>query len=87
MNEFKEFENPEAKDYDLKVRDKSLVSRKVMFDNTLNTDEGIDLNDLTSEFHAEINDNPGTFEINKYGEIIRIDPDEEGHDLNHGMKK
>jgi len=78
--EFKEFENPEQKDYDVKVGTKASTFTPPSNNNdALNTDEGIDLNALCNEnvpeFTIPTNFN-SNFEINEFGEIIR--PEEKG---------
>ena len=69
--EFKEFENPEQKDYDIKVGVNNIESNSSVIDNSLNTDEGIDLNILGENEIPIMNvDNPNVT-INEFGEIIR----------------
>ena len=74
--EFKEFENPEQKDYDIKVGNKNINNPSKTVDDSLNSEEGIDLN-MIDEDYGKVpempiitNQNPD-FEINEYGEIIR----------------
>ena len=74
--EFKEFENPEQADYDLKVGNKSAKTTNVPVDNSLNTDEGVDLNALVDEMMTDFeNPKPNVSTsgatINEFGEIIR----------------
>jgi len=47
--EFKEFENPEQVDYDLKVGINNIPPFTNTFDDSLNSEEGIDLNALDDE--------------------------------------
>jgi len=54
--EFKEFKNPEEEDYDIKVGVNNITPNSKVIDNSLNTDEGIDLNALGGE---EINEFEG----------------------------
>jgi len=70
--EFKEFSNPEAKDYDVKVGVKNLGTiKKNVIDNSLNTDEGIDLNMLGQPFEMPTPTTESNATFNEYGEIVR----------------
>jgi len=75
--EFKEFENPEQKDYDVKVGTKvSTFTPPSNNVDTLNTDVGIDLNALGDKTFSmpQASDDNGNFTINEFGEIIRDIP-------------
>jgi len=70
--EFKEFDNPEKLDYDLNVGIKNANLPVGTPDNSLNSEEGIDLNMLgKEEFIPESTEANFNGEINEYGEIVR----------------
>ena len=75
LMEFKEFENPEQKDYDIKAGSKNTTTTNPLttFDNSLNSDSGIDLNALGDmlEFTTSTTNSNTNYEINEFGEIIR----------------
>lgn len=68
--EFKEFENPEESDYDIKSGSKNVNPSTIVVENSLNVEEGIDLN--APQFYNDGADNQEpNFQINEFGEIIR----------------
>ena len=72
--EFKEFENPEQNDYDVKVgANAPTFTPHYNNDDMINTDEGIDLNALGDEPFSmpQVSGDNGNFTINEFGEIIR----------------
>ena len=70
--EFKEFENPEQRDYDLKIDSESVRPPSTNYNDSLNSADGIDLNALGSDdFRIEIPKSNANFRINEFGEIIR----------------
>ena len=73
--EFKEFENPEQKDYDIKVGSKSTTNPLTNLSNS----QGIDLNGLEGMlgFTPPTTNSNADFEVNEFGEIIR--PEEKGN--------
>lgn len=74
---FKEFENPEQKDYDIKVGTKvPTFTPPSNNDAALNIDEGIDLNALDDETFSmpQVSADNGNFTINEFGEIVRDIP-------------
>ena len=71
--EFKEFENPEQADYDIKVGAKAPTFMPPTIDDELNMDDGIDLNALGDEEFSmsQVDNNNIGFAINEFGEIVR----------------
>ena len=71
--EFKEYENPEQPDYDLKVGIQNPDPIPTKYNHDLDTDEGIDLNALGDSdwIPPEVDVTNTGYEINAQGEIIR----------------
>ena len=71
--EFKEFKNPLQVDYDIKSGIKNVTTKKQIPDNSLNLDQGVDLNSLGDLYNQNFSDSNNNIEVNEFGEIIRVE--------------